>query len=278
MLAETAIQNLASRAGHAVPEVPIDSVGATIAGRPFIVMRRLPGATLLDVLSEDPMNALEPAARLMGRTQARLHNLDATGAVRSLELTGLDAGTYTPFKLLDDIHRLVEATQDKALGQLGNWLDEHRPESPGDLSVCHGDFHPANILVEDLKLTGVIDWGNYSFGHSEYDVAVTQFIVSIGPLEDSPVPLEQLRAMLDAFLDMYKGEYLAHRPINEELVGYYIVLRAGHALAKVVAARYGSDVRGTAHDGYSWARPLVYEHVRELVRDRTGVDAGPLEA
>ncbi len=43
---------------------------------------------------------------------------------------------------------------------------------PGELATWfHGDLHPQNVLVEDGKLTGVIDWADIAAGDSATDLA-----------------------------------------------------------------------------------------------------------
>jgi len=40
------------------------------------------------------------------------------------------------------------------------WLDDHRPSKAREAAICHGDFHPLNILTDKNQPTGVIDWAN----------------------------------------------------------------------------------------------------------------------
>ena len=28
------------------------------------------------------------------------------------------------------------------------WLQAHRPDAPRQLAICHGDFHPLNIMAD----------------------------------------------------------------------------------------------------------------------------------
>jgi aminoglycoside phosphotransferase (APT) family kinase protein len=39
--------------------------------------------------------------------------------------------------------------------------------------ICHGDFHPLNLMVDGEKLTGVIDWPQAIVAEPAYDVAST---------------------------------------------------------------------------------------------------------
>ena len=41
---------------------------------------------------------------------------------------------------------------------VAGWLWEHRPAPPERTVVVHGDFRPANVLVEDGHVTALLDW------------------------------------------------------------------------------------------------------------------------
>ena len=59
-----------------------------------------------------------------------------------------------------------------------SWLRERRPPEPGRRAICHGDFHPQNILSEGGAVTGVLDWPNALVADPTYDVASTRIILA----------------------------------------------------------------------------------------------------
>ncbi|MCP4308726.1 MAG: hypothetical protein GY788_28400, partial [bacterium] len=61
-------------------------------------------------------------------------------------------------------------------------------------------------------------------------------------------------------------------PIDEDLVDHNTVLRAGQALARVIAARHDASLPGAAHDRYAWSRPAIYDPVRSMIEDATGIE------
>jgi aminoglycoside phosphotransferase (APT) family kinase protein len=263
---EAAIQNQVAR-GYPVPRVPIDTVGWTIMGKPYLIMRRLPGRSLLDSLADSSVTAelAGAAGVLLGTAQAQLHNLPADEAMRAL--TRFDHSTWTPHRLLADIQQLAEVTGEPLLVELAHWLDERWPAAPATPSLCHGDFHPGNVLVEDMRLTGVIDWTNFASGHPEFDVAITRLILSIGLVaeDDRPIVTELLRG--------HEQAYQVVRSVDSALVRYYTVLRAARAMARIVAAQHGAELRGAAPDGYAWSQPRPYAAIRKVIRDETGLGA-----
>lgn len=263
---EAAIQNQVAQS-YPVPSVPIDTAGWTIMGKPYLVMRRLPGRSLLDTLADSIVTAelAGAAGVLLGTAQAQLHNLPAGAAMRAL--SRFDHSAWTPHRLLADIQQLAEVTAEPLLVELARWLDERWPAAPAMPSLCHGDFHPGNVLVEDMRLTGVIDWTNFASGHPEFDVAITRLIFSIGLVaeDDQPTATELLCG--------YEHAYQAARSVDGALVRYYTVLRAGRAMARIVAAQHGAELRGAAPDGYAWSQPRPYAAIRKVIRDETGLGA-----
>jgi len=251
---EAAIQNQLARR-YPTPRVPIDTAGRTIVGRPYVVMLRLPGKSLLHTVLAGSRAA--DAGALLGAAQARLHSLAASEAIPA----GFDPAAWTPGRLLADLRHLAAATDDPDLNGLAVWLDQRSPAASASPSPCHGDFHPGNVLVENMRLTGVIDWTNFALARPEFDVAITRLILSIGLV--APWSFE-LRGHYDT-------AYRAVRTLDERLVRYYTVLRAARALARSVARSHRAHLCGAAPDGYAWSAPRVQAAIRVLIRDETGL-------
>ena len=71
--------------------------------------------------------------------------------------------------------------------------------------VCHGDFHPANILISGKDAT-VIDWMDASRGNPLADVARTSIILS-GAVESTQVPTRLQKILVNAFHSTYLKNY-----------------------------------------------------------------------
>ncbi|MDA1258051.1 MAG: phosphotransferase [Chloroflexi bacterium] len=89
-LFESTVQNAAARSGQPVPEAPYDTTGRSLIGRAYMVMRLMPGMSLLEILMADPMGKAEMASTLLGTTQARIHDLDPGGLTRALNAANID--------------------------------------------------------------------------------------------------------------------------------------------------------------------------------------------
>jgi uncharacterized protein (TIGR02172 family) len=97
---------------------------------------------------------------------------------------------------------------------------------PDGNTLCHGDFHPGNILISDGH-TMVIDFMNVCHGDFLYDVARTVFLV-----EYTPVPIEvDDRDMLIQFKKTLADLYLIQMNVTREMIQNY--------LSVIIAARAG---------------------------------------
>lgn len=93
-------------------------------------------------------------------------------------------------------------------------------------ALCHGDFHPGNILISDGQ-TMVIDFMNVCHGDYLYDVARTVFLV-----EYTPVPMDMYdRKVLLQFKKTLADLYLVQMNVTREMIQDY--------LSVIIAARAG---------------------------------------
>ena len=266
---EAAVHRTAAAGGPRVPGLRVDSDGYSVLGRPFLVMEYVPGIALEEALADPAVFAAAP--RMLAGTQAGLHSLSSSVLARALTEAGVDVSRLTPFHLLDDIRRWVEAADLEDLKPVADWLDRHRPAPPDVPAICHGDFHPGNVIVNGGEVTGVIDWANVMLGHPEFDVAFTRFAISIGPIEGPEALDEGGRELIDRAVEEYVAAYRERRPLDDALVSYYTVLRAAHAFTRVAVARAGADLPGAAPDGYAWAHPVLFRAISNAIHAGTGI-------
>lgn len=97
---------------------------------------------------------------------------------------------------------------------------------PDGNTLCHGDFHPGNILISDGH-TMVIDFMNVCHGHFLYDVARTVFLV-----EYTPVPMELgnreiLLSLKKTLADLYLKEMNVTREMIQDYLSVIIAVREG---------------------------------------------------
>ena len=136
-----------------------------INGRRGVVFERIQGPNLIQSLERNPFQ-LVSYARLLARQQAVLHAIPAVMFPSQHERIwrNLETSTFLTGDLKKRLLQRLEALPD------------------GD-KLCHGDFHPENII---LAAQGplIIDWEGCMRGNPSADVAVTRlwmrYVVTFG--------------------------------------------------------------------------------------------------
>jgi aminoglycoside phosphotransferase (APT) family kinase protein len=134
-----------------------------INGRPSIVMERLKGYTMLDHIKKNPLKLFKYAEKL-----ANLH-VDTTSSVEGLKLILINdraAHLIPKAELLED--------------DVKKFVFDILEGLPKGNDVCHGDFHPGNIMIVDNKYY-VIDWFGATYGRKLSDIAHTYLILRNTP-------------------------------------------------------------------------------------------------
>ena len=240
-LRERDIQNAVAGLGFPAPRVLAASADPGALNGAFLIMERMPGRPMLEVRKIG-------VAAVLSRTQLRLHALDAGPLLRAAGRTGgSDAVTFDG--LLDQFRRRIAARSLHGLGRALDWLAAHRPAEAARPVICHGDFHPQNILMEDGVVTGVIDWPNALVANPAYDVATTRIILGLVPLELSTLPAV-VRVLLSAarplLLSRYLAGYRRGRPIDDLALGYYEAAACMRQLIRIGEKRLTAAAAGRA--------------------------------
>ncbi|MDY0885670.1 phosphotransferase family protein [Dongia soli] len=172
---EVALLQTALDAGMTVPQpFALEPTGKVI-GRPFSLIRRLPGVAeprqvlhqLADLAemheaehgddktSEAPGDVL---ARRLGEELAKLHRvtLEAVpGGLAFLEPAGPDLVARRVADYRRHLDQLPEPQP--VLEWALNWIEDHAPAIER-ITLCHRDFRLGNLLIDDGRLTGVLDF------------------------------------------------------------------------------------------------------------------------
>lgn len=97
---------------------------------------------------------------------------------------------------------------------------------PNGNTLCHGDFHPGNILIAD-GYTMVIDFMNVCHGDLLYDVARTVFLVEYTPVPLAADDREVLLRLKKALADLYLMQMNVTREMIQDYLSVIITARAG---------------------------------------------------
>ncbi|CAL9516770.1 phosphotransferase family protein [Streptomyces sp. enrichment culture] len=144
-----------------VPAATLAAVDATAqhCEHPSLLMSLLPGTVRLGDQGADDR------ADLLARQLVRIHRLPVTGQRRPR--------AYQPWAVPGRV------TPPAATERPGLWqraVDVIRREPPAHQGCfLHRDFHPGNVLFtgtgDDLRISGVVDWVETSWGPADLDVA-----------------------------------------------------------------------------------------------------------
>ena len=241
---EQATQNALAAQGYPAPCVVLASLDPAPLGAAFLIMERAPGVPLL--------SRVVGMAGVLVDTQARLHALDP-GPLRG---TLPDLDDY-----LDALGRRVEAASLGGVAPLLAWLRARRPP-PGDVVVCHGDFHPQNVMVDGAAVSGVLDWANAVLAEPAFDVAATFNILRRVPAGVAvPAPVARGRRAAPAGRPLPRGlpPAAARGPASPRL------LRGRRRAPRTRAGRRGPPRR---------ARRAAAERARSLALRRAAARPG----
>ncbi len=109
-------------------------------------------------------------ARAIAGLLAELHTMDPAEASLDLILPYPDDAVMTTVNSWDYAIDRESLDPDNKLGPAREWLQTNMQSSPGFLSLVHGDFRPANILVDDGRISALLDWEMAHLGDLAEDV------------------------------------------------------------------------------------------------------------
>ena len=233
-LREEVIQNTVAELGFPAPRVLLASSDPVALGGGFLVMEHVAGQPLL---AERRLGI----ASTLAATQARLHALDAEPLLDAMAAIG-ERQAITLDGLLGDFEQRTAHWALEGLRAPVAWLRAQRPPPLARLSICHGDFHPQNVLMSLGVVTGVLDWPNAIVAEPAYDVAATRVILGLVPVElaaTSPALRAALRVLRPLLLKQYLRAYGQHARVSRERLTYYEAVACVRQLVRIAEAWAG---------------------------------------
>jgi len=225
--AEAEVQRWCGERGYPVPEILLVLEPDEAFGLPAQVMVRAPGGTVLDALQARPWRAFALVDRL-----AALHV-----QLHALALDGWPASS-DPMVLVDKRLSLPRRVVDEGgPARLAAALDAVTALVPiaaeGEVVVCHGDFHPLNVVVEGAE-AAVIDWTDAGLGPREADVARTLLLFRVAAVAaDGRLARVVLRRVGPVLSRRYARTYAGSAPLDERRMRAWEALHAVHGWAQV---------------------------------------------
>jgi len=178
-----------ARIARAIYESGIPSPAAgeiiEVNGRRGLIYERLDGVSMLQDLNARPWMLLKHA-RSLAELQVKINQQSITGLPSYKDRLRHD---------IDNTPHLNDGLRNKALLML--------EALPDGKSVCHGDYHPGNVIITKNGSV-VIDWMTASAGNPWADVTRTSLLLSIG----AKAARKQVRPIIRMFVSLYHRTYL----------------------------------------------------------------------
>lgn len=184
-----------------------------VTGRNGLIYERILGESMLDLILRKPWKVFSYARRL-ARMHARMH------------ASVFDANVPAQHRRIEKKIQLAEALPASTRAAL---LESLASLPAGD-RVCHGDFHPANVLINGQEET-VIDWIDASRGNPLADVARTS-ILALGAAETLQTPNPFSKAFIKVLHSAYLGHYFTLSPGGEAEYRRWLPIVAGARLSE----------------------------------------------
>ena len=210
---EASMARLAHQAG--LPSPAVEEI-VNLDGRYGLVYERVLGVSMLKSLSSQPWALLRYAC-LLAELQAMVHTIDAFPDLLSQHQRLRDrilAAALLPSEVRQTALQTLETLP------MGNQL-------------CHGDFHPDNVLITD-KGPIIIDWIDATCGYPLADVARSSLLLQMAVLPQN-TPLQWLHNVARVwFHRLYLKRYFQLRPGDQRELSIWRLVNA--------AARLNEDV------------------------------------
>lgn len=188
-----------------------------------MLMERVPGRIMLELFFRPSLLAPRLPG-ILAEWHLRLHALDSERLREAINEGDFHPDRGTVEEELRLLSERIEGASLKGLVAVLDWLLTHRPGGSEQV-ICHGDFHPLNILMHAGAVTGVIDWRIAKVAEAAYDVGATLALFTLAPVQ-LPRPLLPLADVgRRLMIGRYYSAYRRRRALHEPSVRYYEVLR-----------------------------------------------------
>jgi uncharacterized protein (TIGR02172 family) len=210
-----------ARAVHAAG-LPVPAVGEIVErnGRLGLVYERVEGVSMLETFRTAPW-ALVRCTRVFAELHAAIH---------TYIVPTLPSQRQRLARSIRQTDILSSDTKIAVLNALDDMLDDER--------VCHGDFHPGNVLMT-AQGPVIIDWMDGTRGNPLADVARTSLLLRIGGLPLGTPARWLIEAMRRWFHLLYLRRYFQLCPDAQRQLSAWQPI--------IAAARLRENIREEQH-------------------------------
>lgn len=172
-----------------------------------IIYERVNGEDLIKVMIKS-IPKINSYSRMLARVHREIHQSHVKA----------DGDLLTKNKLTDDIEA-AEAISDRQKERVISYLNQ----LPDGDSLCHFDFHPGNIMIQDQEPI-VIDWMTACVGNPCADIARTYIILTYGELPSANYFVRKLISLFQKHVGkVYFREYLRLSQFDEQEIEKWLL-------------------------------------------------------
>lgn len=247
---ESIVQNALNEMGYPAPKVHFVHTEKNVLAGIFIIMDRIIGDPMMTV----PLDRLP---ELLAGAHMQLHRIDSSVVIEKLVKAGIDINNISLKGRLTWLQRQIGPGKLDWLMEGLDWVLENTPIETSRLSICHGDFHPLNIMVHQGVVSGVLDWPGFLITDPSYDVGSTKVILEIAA--PSVIPEVDFDAMTKRYIDLYREEI----PLETGYIEYHVAYRCLRAFRE---GAMGQDI---------WTHPDILRRLINRFHENTGIIIKP---
>jgi len=269
-----------SGVGFSVPKPYAYEPNHDVLGAPFLIMERIAGGPLFSTRSF-PAAFKTFSLGFFGfvRAQVKLHHLELRKSgldqiPRAYNPEGCDVNTSLLDRMLQIIGNRIEEGPLPGLKEAHARLASRAAEfRSAPLSFVHLDYHPQNVLVSGMRVTGVIDWVNADIGDRHLDAAMTAAILSSSALEHPRWMRDNLagNSLRTLFTSLYIPLYHAMAPLDFERFRYCQAVASLLRLSMLGMMRArGAEVVGFRPEAVGEVTPAVVRLLSRYAARKSG--------
>jgi aminoglycoside phosphotransferase (APT) family kinase protein len=192
---EGIVQQYLHEKGFPTPKTPFICTDPKTIVRPFIIMDFIEGETVEQYTKHD----WNLGTDILNETFQNLHHIDPKPLRKRYKKVGIPEKDYTWLCQYSDL----AASNVEWINPALEWIKENEPQH--DYSICHGDYHLRNVIVDRGVVRGVVDWVNVSIDDPLRDVASTYVMGMETGTRFNPDRAADIRTRCELTLDVYRG-------------------------------------------------------------------------
>jgi aminoglycoside phosphotransferase (APT) family kinase protein len=253
---ESRLQAWVAEQGYPAPPILELVPPGEVLEFPVQVMERRQGITMARAMETAPRRIFRLAGQL-GACQAALHRVPVPKWAGQWSVIGNRLRLPRRLAANGSVPGLAEALQ--LTEQLLPRLEDNAPV------ICHGDFHPANILVEADQVS-VIDWTDAGIGDRHSDIAWTAWVFGFAAVM-APDRRQRYvrRALAPALSRAYLSAYRRELPVDAARLRLWAPVHLLHTWAMLAADEQGLSGPARFKPGLvAWARSQFCRSMKKL--------------